>query len=420
MKKSKDWIALIEAGYQLEGDDREWLDSLLTYAEPLGERGFWLTIGRYDYTPIDILLNEIKSNGPSAARRILESSLRVETEAVSHFFRAGKPVSSLSEAIYTSEPEIAEVVKEVSNGVVHDKLAVKALNGEGGALIMCWLFNDYVVPTELERRRWGCIASHLGTGLRLRKVAEKLTLEADRVEAIYDGNFKLCDARSHAKSRSSREILLSAIKRIDKARSKSGRDDPDVAMKTWKGLVQGRWSLVDYFDSDQRRYIVAVQNDPNHPDPRGLTQREKQVAEFIGHGLSTKEISYTLGISQSAVTNCTTRAKRKLGLTSRIELAAFFAPTGVRAKLAQFSLAGEKLLVSAYTLVEWQSCDMLTEAESAVLAHLVAGSTNKDIALRRRTSEHTVNNQIQSIFRKLHVNSRSSLMIRLQELAAYS
>lgn len=416
MKNRKDWVSLIEAGYRLDGNDKQWIDGLLTHAELLGERGFWLTIGRYDYTPKKIQLNEIQSTGPSAAKQILKSSIQVDSEAVSNFFRAGKPVSSLSEVIYSSEPEIANVVKKLSNSRVHDKLAVKALSGEGEALIMCWLFNDQVLPTALERKRWGCIASHLGSGLRLRKVTEKLSLENEKVEAIFDGNFKLCDARSLACTRSSCEVLQSVIKRVDKVRTKTGRSDADLAMKSWEGLIQGRWSLVDYFDTDQRRYIVAVKNDPRYPDPRGLTLRERQIAEYMGHGLSTKQICYTLGISPSAVTNCSARVKRKLGLNSTLELVAFFAPNGVRAKLAEVSLAGEEFLVGDYFLTEKLGVDGLTEAESAVLAHIIAGSTNKDIALRRNTSEHTVNNQIQSIFRKLGVYSRSTLMTHLQQL----
>jgi hypothetical protein len=62
-------------------------------------------------------------------------------------------------------------------------------------------------------------------------------------------------------------------------------------MDHWPGLTSGRSSLVDRFDSDGRRFVVAVKNDPEFPDPRGLTTRERQVCEFIGIGQSTKEIT---------------------------------------------------------------------------------------------------------------------------------
>ncbi|MCE7915873.1 MAG: hypothetical protein DYH15_14715 [Nitrosomonas sp. PRO4] len=44
----------------------------------------------------------------------------------------------------------------------------------------------------------------------------------------------------------------------------------------------------------------------------------------------------------------------------------------------------------------------------------MAGSTNADIAQRRGSSEYTIANQVQSIFRKLSVRSRGELVAKLQ------
>lgn len=187
-------------------------------------------------------------------------------------------------------------------------------------------------------------------------------------------------------------------------------------MNSWEGLVEGRWSLVDQYDTDGRRFMIAVKNDPEFPDPRGLTMRERQVAEFVGIGQMNKQISYTLGISQSPVSNCTVNAQQKSGLASRTELATFFSPSGVRARLAEISIAGETLLVGDFPLINVRCVDGLTEAERSVLACLLAGSTNSDIARRRKTSDRTIANQIQSIFHKLGVSYRSELAVKLQHV----
>jgi DNA-binding NarL/FixJ family response regulator len=47
---------------------------------------------------------------------------------------------------------------------------------------------------------------------------------------------------------------------------------------------------------------------------------------------------------------------------------------------------------------------------------LIAGSTNRDIAMRRATSARTVANQVQAIFRKYGVRSRSELIALLGNL----
>lgn len=59
--------------------------------------------------------------------------------------------------------------------------------------------------------------------------------------------------------------------------------------------------------------MLAIKNDPEHPDPRGLSRRERQVAAFLGLGQSTKAIGYSLGISEAAVTACVTTAARDVG-----------------------------------------------------------------------------------------------------------
>ena len=53
------------------------------------------------------------------------------------------------------------------------------------------------------------------------------------------------------------------------------RDDARAA------LLEGRWSLVDRFDSDGRRFIVAYRNPPGVLNPRRLTAREREVAARI-------------------------------------------------------------------------------------------------------------------------------------------
>lgn len=412
---TKDWVGLIEEVYRLEVDDDSWLKRLLEHAAPLSKRGFWPTIGTYHYTPSNLELERSAALGPTHARDILAASMQVQTPAVSRFFRSGPSVASLSETLYTREPDLARVVQQITNGVVHDKIAVKGLTGQGSALILCWLFSERIAPTAQERHRWQCVASHLGAGLRLREFAQTLDLDSSSVEAIFDGSGKLHEAREGAERPSARAALRGAVFRLDRLRTRRGRNDPDRALAAWEGLIQGRWSLVDHFDSDGRRFVIAVKNDPRFPDPRGLTLRERQISEFIGQGHSGKEIGYMLGISPSAVTNCTTRAVRKLGLSSLTELVAFFSPNGPRATLAESVVHGDTLLIGAYPLVRADHIAKLTGAERAVLAAMLAGSTNRDIAQRRKCSEHTVANQVQSIFRKVGVHSRSELPLRLQQ-----
>ncbi len=413
-KSKKDWIALVEAGYALEGTDQCWLERVLNRAAPLFGRGMWPGIVSYRFTPSTVKIEEVAVRGPESLIPMIYESTRASPEAVDLVYRSGIAVATMSETVFSRLPAEKERMRRITRGVMQDVLGIKAHTGKGRAVMMTLPLLRTSRATRLERSRWSRVVSHLGAGLRLRRATDALALDGSAVEAILAPGGLVYDARCAARCASARELLRRAVQRIEWVRSRAGRADPDRALASWDGLIAGRWSLVDRFDTDGRRFVVACRNDPVHSDPRGLTQGERQVAEYVGLGCSNKEIGYTLGVSLSAVSNSTARAQAKLGLSSRAELSAFFAPSGLRAKLSEVSIVGETLLVGTYPLVDEARVAALTDAERAVVAHLVAGSTNSDIAQRRETSERTVANQVQSIYRKLNVRSRSELAARLQ------
>ncbi len=418
MRRKTDWISLIEASYNLDGDDQDWLDNLFDYAEPLLDPGVGCGAWTFHCTPTTFHLGHQLTRSPRLLKAVHRGGHAVAPQAWFDLtYRSGYLVGTATEIIYPSLPYQARFFHLLTGGLARDLFMTGGQSGTSQGVAFGVLLKEQRRCTPMERNRWPRVSAHLGAGLRLRTAVRRLQLDAEPVEAILDSSGKLHDARREAASTSARALLRDAVCRIERARSASGRNDPDAAMESWEGLVDGRWSLVDRFDTDGRRFVVAVKNDPAHPDPRGLTAREREVAEFVGLGRSTKEISYTLGVSLSAVTNMTAQAQDKLGLSSRAELAAFFAPAGLRAKLAEVAISGEKLLVGAYPLVAKRHVEKLTDAERAVLSHLVAGSTNNHIAQRRGTSENTVANQVHAIFLKLGVRSRSELAARLHARA---
>lgn len=95
--------------------------------------------------------------------------------------------------------------------------------------------------------------------------------------------------------------------------------DEDEALRLWQCLVEGRWTLLDEFERDGQRYLVALPNAPMHASSR-LTLREGQVLAQVACGLSNKEIAYTLGLAPSTVATLVARASKKLGTTSRVAL----------------------------------------------------------------------------------------------------
>jgi DNA-binding CsgD family transcriptional regulator len=173
-----------------------------------------------------------------------------------------------------------------------------------------------------EVQRWGRIAAHLSTAVRLRAGMLRLGARHDTAapEAVLDPAGKIHDASGPASTKAAREQLRCAVLMLEKARGPVRETDPKAALADWKALVAGRWSLIDQIETDGRRFIVARQNDPVAPGPDMLTSREKQVVGYAKLGHHNKLIAYELGIADSTVRVLLARAAAKLGVHSRDEL----------------------------------------------------------------------------------------------------
>jgi len=205
---------------------------------------------------------------------------------------------------------------------VQDVVGMMAVDPSGNTTVLVSAQSEpaqAASPIELER--WAHAGAHVMAGLRLRDAAAKkdVSYRPDG-DAVITPDGRCLHAEGDATSKTAREMLRDSALAIDRARGSLRRRDADEALSIWRGLVDGRWSLVDRFDSDGRRFLIARRNEPSVSDPRGLTRRERQVVAFARLGQSNKLIAYTLGLAASTVATHLTRALKKLGLESRVAL----------------------------------------------------------------------------------------------------
>lgn len=162
-----------------------------------------------------------------------------------------------------------------------------------------------------QRARMRMLGAHLGSAFR----ARSRTLD----EAWFHADGKLCEAQGAA--RTQREELRTFVKRLDKLRARRGTGwDETDALSAWTAMVQGRWTLLDFFDSDGRRFVVARANEPELGRELALTSREELVSKLHGMGQSSKYVAYSLGLSTAVVSELLTTAMLKLNVKSRSEL----------------------------------------------------------------------------------------------------
>ena len=116
------------------------------------------------------------------------------------------------------------------------------------------------------------------------------------------------------------KLLRAAAVQLDGRGRVLDEADARRAIRLWEALVCGRWSLVDWFDAAGRRFIIAKPNAPGPRCPRGLTNRERQVALSAALGESSKVTGYRLGISPSRVSALLKAAMGKLGVRTKAQL----------------------------------------------------------------------------------------------------
>jgi DNA-binding CsgD family transcriptional regulator len=195
------------------------------------------------------------------------------------------------------------------------------MDGHGATCVMAGL-RERGSLQPAERQMFHMFSAHIKAGMRLRRRLCELRAKMDAPPsqgAVLTPAGKLLHAEGEARESSAREALEAVTRRIDAARTeRAGRDER--ALEIWQGLVDGRWSLVEHFDRDGKRFLLAHRNPEDVTDPRGLTNMESRVTALAVRGYSNKLIAYHLGIQEGTASSHLHRAQRKLGLESRVEL----------------------------------------------------------------------------------------------------
>ncbi len=92
------------------------------------------------------------------------------------------------------------------------------------------------------------------------------------------------------------------------------------AVDVWRQLVAGRLPVSRFYERAGRRYLVVT---PAGADEE-LTARQRQIVAFRAYGETTKHVAHELGVSEPTVIREIGTARRKLGLSSEVELPLLF------------------------------------------------------------------------------------------------
>jgi DNA-binding CsgD family transcriptional regulator len=324
-----DAISIVEAAYDCVSDTQAWLGRLLDAAAPKFDRGFGVVAAMY--------APDVAPNAMSAESRHMNQTLLGALTGVSmahrdifHRLHGTCPTGAITQVLGMTVDEAkawTPYVDYLHPLGVQELTGIIARDPSGHAVVLTVPMPDVRRPTPRELATWSRIAAHIGAGARLRRAFPGVPSGdlSDGADAVLSPSGSVTHAEVGAQSPSARESLRHAAKAIDRARSKACSNE-DEALDLWQGLVAGRWSLFDRFDTDGRRFLIARKNDPDVTDPRALTLRERQVLAYAAMGYPLKLIAYSLGISSSTVSANRQTAMRKLGLRTHADVVRLFAP----------------------------------------------------------------------------------------------
>lgn len=324
-------IDLVEAAYNLEVPPAEWLPNVLRAGEPLLDLGMGyygvIASGASEQGVPIVTQMHAAEGAEDLPVQVMRAAQEVGPDLVKLAAEA-----SLGRVVVLSEvrsqwPRAYEALtRQVGCG---DMLSLTAVDPGHEGVNISIPTSDLIELDPKQRRHWQMLEVHLAAGHRLRRSLDgqstapgvPMTEMPLNAEALVDpARFVVAEATGDAQGAEAAATIREAARIVDKARGPLRNRDPEEALRLWQGLVRGRWTLVDWFDTDGRRFVLARPNAPRIADPRGLSELEAQIATYASHGESSKMIGYRLGLSPSYISRLLKDAMRKLSVKTQPQL----------------------------------------------------------------------------------------------------
>ncbi len=315
-----DIIGVIEAAYNIDKSADAWLRGLLASAPPLIDKTMGMIAFTYDASdPGNFRILTFAHNGltNAFAEHYTANIRRVDANYIRQTFCSLACGTAIESPGWYSVPYLEPAARLFG---IADALSINGVNPDGHGCVITGLFSERAPLTCRRRDMLSKLACHIAAAYRLRRRLASVETTREHPCAIIDRNGKLCHAEGGARTTAAVAQLRESVAALAHARGPLRSRNPERAVEQWKALTSARWSLLDTYESDGRRYVVAWKNEHRTKATKSLTLRERQVVALAATGQHNKLIAYNLGVSHSTVRVLMARAATKLCAGSRADL----------------------------------------------------------------------------------------------------
>jgi DNA-binding CsgD family transcriptional regulator len=319
-----DGLAIISAAYSFSSTLKQWITELLRVTDRsmgVGLPGFACVFQA--------------ANGTISIERTSAAALRLAPDSLRSIFdsiTSGRPawVRSCCAGGRPSRVLLTTGIGWVSQSRRRAKLSAAVMRNSLN--IICIDVDDIGVLISLARptgatipqgarRALISLAGHIIPGRRLRDHfnAPGRPLPVTAATAFPPPKDRALQGDGEPTLARARQNLQLAARDIERAGA-TLRDGTGRILRPLGGVASANCFLVDHFESDGKRFIVALENAPLTSTLSALSPAERTVVAHAARGLSTKEVGYALGITDSTVRVLIMRAARRCGVKTRGDL----------------------------------------------------------------------------------------------------
>jgi DNA-binding CsgD family transcriptional regulator len=327
-KAARNLVQLVEAAYRLDVDRQQWLEGLAGVLGTMGGAAHGLMVYEYDASRpddgVDIPAYALYELGEEFARATIVHNKASSPEDTRRVYHSGVRCGTVSEIFSQTGRELHEqekfkaAISRVDG--MEDAWGLSASNPDGRGVGIAAPLYEVTSMSASMRELWGLVGVHLAAAYRLRRGGDA---DENQPEAVFAPDGRLVRADGIGFDEKQAERTSEAVRRFERARSPKIRRNPEQALRLWKGLIDGRWSLVEHTEEDGSRLLFVHKNDPQIDGPSILTERERKVAAYAAQGDPVERIAYALGLDEQEVVDALESVMNTLDLGSREQLAAY-------------------------------------------------------------------------------------------------